>query len=122
MKTILIVDDEKNNLMAMKIILTSLGCKVYSAKSAEDAIELLKEIDHLDMAISDYSLGKGKDGAWLLSEIMEMYPDATRVLMSGNEQYEIEDKIPDGLVQQYEVKPLNAADFVRILGVKNDRP
>ena len=65
---ILIVDDLVEARSALKSMLTVLGADdVYSATDGREAVEYIMEHD-FDLVLSDYNLGKGKDGQQILEE------------------------------------------------------
>ena len=67
-KRILIVDDLVEARSALKSMLTVLGAEtVDSATDGREAMDYLMERDY-DMVLSDYNLGKGKDGQQILEE------------------------------------------------------
>ena len=67
-KRILIVDDLVEARSALKSMLTVLGAEnIDSATDGREAMDYLMERDY-DMVLSDYNLGKGKDGQQILEE------------------------------------------------------
>ena len=67
-KRILIVDDLVEARSALKSMLTMLGSEqVDTATDGREAMSLIMEHDY-DLVLSDYNLGKGKDGQQILEE------------------------------------------------------
>lgn len=68
-KRCLVVDDIPDVRAMLKRILVDFGCsEVDTAGHAEEAIELCEK-HHYDIVLSDYNLGKGKNGQQLLEEL-----------------------------------------------------
>ncbi|PCK09733.1 MAG: response regulator [Alteromonadaceae bacterium] len=68
-KHCLIVEDEPDTRTQLKRIMNDFGCpEVDTAGGAEEAIELCERKQY-DMVLSDYNLGKGKNGQQLLEEL-----------------------------------------------------
>lgn len=75
---LLIVDDERGIVVALKGLFTKEGYEVETADSSEQALEKFKA-GFFDVVITDLSM-KGMDGLQLLKRIRELEP-ATAVLM-----------------------------------------
>ncbi|HSB52573.1 MAG TPA: response regulator, partial [Dissulfurispiraceae bacterium] len=63
-RKILLVDDEVNTLRVLSAILRKGGYEVYTAKSAEEALDKASRVN-VDSIVSDYKL-PGMNGAELL--------------------------------------------------------
>jgi len=85
-KRILIVDDLVEARSALKSMLTVLGAEnVDSATDGREAMAYLMEREY-DMVLSDYNLGKGKDGQQILEEARytnRLKATATFVMITG---------------------------------------
>jgi len=83
---VLIVDDLVEARSALKSMLTVLGAdRVYSATNGREAVDLIMEHD-FDLVLSDYNLGKGKDGQQVLEEARytnRLRATATFVMITG---------------------------------------
>ncbi|WP_369985743.1 response regulator [Thalassolituus sp.] len=83
---ILIVDDLVEARSALKSMLTVLGADdIYTATDGREAVEFIMEHD-FDMVLSDYNLGKGKDGQQILEEARytnRLRATATFVMITG---------------------------------------
>lgn len=78
--TVLCVDDEPNILSSLKRALRG-GCKVLTAGSGAQAIEVLQSQD-VDLIISDMRM-PGMDGAQLLEHAHQNWPQTVRILLTG---------------------------------------
>ena len=80
---LLMVDDEKNVLEALRRLLRRLRSdwEVRTANSALEALALLEQ-EPADVLITDMRM-PGMDGAGLLAAVKERAPSAVRVVLSG---------------------------------------
>ena len=81
MKTILIVDDEKNYLVVLSAFLSEEGYETITAENGEDALEILDATD-LDLVLTDMKMSP-MDGIELLGHIKERIPDLPVVMMTA---------------------------------------
>jgi two-component system nitrogen regulation response regulator NtrX len=81
-ETILVVDDEKSILTALKGILEDEGYEAVLAGSGEEALSILNERP-LDLVLLDIWL-PGKDGVAVLREIKTLNPGLPVIMMSGH--------------------------------------
>lgn len=80
-KKILIIDDEKNICMLMKLNLESTGeFEIETAYSGEDGIEKARQTD-FDLVITDYRM-PGMDGEAVLDTLKAMKPQSPVILFS----------------------------------------
>ena len=67
-KRVLVVDDLVEARSAMKSMMAMLGAEnVETARDGREATDMIMEKDY-DLVLSDYNLGKGKDGQQVLEE------------------------------------------------------
>ena len=78
---ILCVDDEPRILEGIALNLRK-EYEVHSANSGEEALKKLRELKKVSVIVSDMRM-PGMDGAALLSQVMVLYPDITRILLTG---------------------------------------
>lgn len=71
-RTILVVDNELEILGAMETLLTQYGAEVKTAGSAARALELMRTVPGISMAVVDYRLGEGGDGMDLAFKLREL--------------------------------------------------
>ena len=79
--TVLCVDDEPSILSALKRVLRTEDCQVLQAGSGAEALELLSQ-QCVDVVISDMRM-PGMDGAQLLAQVHQRWPDTARILLTG---------------------------------------
>jgi two-component system, NtrC family, response regulator len=82
MKTILIVDDEKNYPKILGEVIKEEGFTPVTASSAFKALEILKT-SHIDLVLTDVMM-PGMDGISLLTKIKEFSPDTGVIIMTAH--------------------------------------
>ena len=116
MKSILVVEDEDNIRSFLKELLR-LDYEVIEASSYEEAVEVLRSLDHLDLLITDIDLNGEKTGVDLIQSLGKL-PYKVKVLaMSGLYIDQVVKGIP------FLRKPYDAEEFTKtvksILGDTN---
>ncbi len=82
-ENILVVDDEPTIVNLLKESLQSLGYRVFTASSAEEALQFSKnKIERVDLLITDVIL-PGKNGKYLADKLKEIHKDIKVIFMSG---------------------------------------
>ncbi|NIA08773.1 MAG: HDOD domain-containing protein [Nitrospiraceae bacterium] len=106
-RKILFVDDESMVLQGIKRMLRGMRKKwdMYFVESGEDALKILKK-DHFDVVVSDMCM-PGMNGAQLLTEVMERFPDVVRIVLSGYSDQKLALKSAK-IAHQYLSKPCEA--------------
>ncbi len=118
---ILFVDDQQEVLRGLERMLHSMRneWEMGFAGSAREALGILEETG-ADVVVSDMKM-PGMDGAELLSEVMERYPQVIRIILSGHSDEQATMR-SIGPTHQYLVKPCNAdtlkATIGRALGLR----
>jgi len=108
--TILIVDDEKNVLKALKREFDEERYLVYTAQSGEEGLQILKKVK-VDLIISDHKM-PGMSGLEFLEKTVEHYPDVIRIILTG--YAELNDAIRainSGCIYKFIQKPWNNEDL-----------
>lgn len=107
---VLIVDDEKNVLNALKRILIKCDYECFFASSGSDGIDILKEND-VSVIISDMRMPH-MDGIEFLQNAYDLQPDAIRIILSGYADIAtIMEAINKGHVWRYITKPWDEFDL-----------
>ena len=80
---IMLVDDEENILKLLKIILSPECSRILTARSGEEALDLLQAHRHpISLIIADQRM-PGMDGIGFFEQSMQYCPDAMRFLITG---------------------------------------
>lgn len=102
--TLLLVDDEENILRSLRRVLRSEPYTLLTASSGEQALSLM-EAQHVSLVISDARM-PGMDGATLLAEIQQRWPDCLRILLTGYADVSTTIRaINEGQIYRYISKP-----------------
>ncbi|PRQ06500.1 response regulator [Enhygromyxa salina] len=113
-KRVIVVDDDIDVLKAMMRLLDG-HATVKVALGAEAALEHLDKAKLegivYDTVIVDFTM-KGPNGAWLLRQVRDKYPDTERMLVSGHSYMDLANFLDPGLVQRFLEKPLDFDDLI----------
>ena len=109
--TVLIVDDERNVLSALRRLFMDSGYTILTAESATEGLELFKTHD-VHLVISDYRM-PGMNGVEFLTHVKDEYPETIRMILSGYADVNvIVDAINDGHVYKFLAKPWNDQELL----------
>jgi diguanylate cyclase (GGDEF)-like protein/PAS domain S-box-containing protein len=102
--TLLIVDDEPNNLLALKRLLRREGYQVLTASSGQEGLDLLA-LNTVQVIVSDQRM-PGMCGSEFLGIVKELYPDTIRIILSGYADLStVTDSVNRGAVFKFLTKP-----------------
>ena len=115
MKRILFVDDEPNVLDGLRRMLRPMReeWEIACASGGEEALAILAE-EPFDVVVSDMRM-PGMDGAQLLSEVKQRYPQVIRVVLSGYSEKETILRSV-GPTHQYLAKPCDPEQLRDVIG------
>lgn len=109
-RTILLVDDECDNLAPMRILLAE-EYEVLTADGGAEALMLLEQRPGVDVVIADQRM-PGMSGAELLGHIRVRYPEIVRIVLTGYADWEaIVSAVNNGQVYRYISKPWDYDDM-----------
>lgn len=109
--TILVVDDEKNIISALKRLLRNENYSILSAGSGAEGLEILKT-GKVNLVISDQRM-PGMNGTEFLSRVMHQNPDIIRIILSGYTEIDsITEAINKGHIYKFLLKPWNDTSLV----------
>jgi len=111
--TLLVVDDEPMVVQYLETELQSQGYRVYSANSAEQALEVARRYGPLDAALVDLAL-PNSSGLELISKLRELQGDLLVIIASGYAHLAVRDQdaSPAAAVLG---KPFDAGSLARCL-------
>ena len=115
MYTLLLVDDEEEvtQIIAKKVKWNELGFSVVGhANNGLKALEMLEEIQP-DVVMTDIRMPY-MDGLELCGQIREKYPATKLVLFTGFDDFEYAKEAVHLEIEEYILKPLNAAEITKV--------
>jgi response regulator RpfG family c-di-GMP phosphodiesterase len=111
--TVLLVDDERSILSALKRLFRKEGLRILTAESGQKALDTLRQEEgSVSLIISDQRM-PGMNGATFLTESMTIVPDAMRFLLTGYSDMDaVVDAVNNGKIHRYLMKPWNDAELL----------
>jgi DNA-binding NtrC family response regulator len=108
--SILVVDDEKNVLSAIQRALRKEPYAVYSADSAEKALQLIKARE-VNIVISDYNMPQ-TNGLEFLKQVKSLYPYILTIMLTGQAEVQLAvEAINTAGVYKFILKPWDDEDL-----------
>lgn len=108
--TVLFVDDEKNILNLLSLLLNNENYKVLTANSGQEALSLL-ETNQVQLIIADQKM-PNMTGIDFFQKVKEKYPETVRIILSAFIQLnEILDSINKGEIYRYIIKPWKTGEL-----------
>lgn len=113
MERVLIVDDEPGIRHVMSRWITSVGCQVTEAASADEALTAAAG-EPFAVTLCDIRL-PGRDGVWLAGEIRRAHPDTAVIMSTGVQTFETAVATLQSGVLDYIVKPFDCERLSKAL-------
>jgi DNA-binding NtrC family response regulator len=114
MKTLLLVDDELDNLRSLGEILNRFGFQVIAKPDAQSALTTIREGASVDLVITDYRM-PGMDGMEFLILLKRSLPTVPVVVLTAYGAVETYLKSLSLGVFEYVNKPVKAKELGRIV-------
>ena len=114
MKTLLLVDDELENLRSLGEILNRFGYKVIAKPDAQSALAVIREGVAVDLVITDFRM-PGMDGLEFFAALKVMLPSIPVVMLTAYGAVETYLKSLSHGVFEYVNKPVKAKELGRIV-------
>ena len=117
-KKILLIDDDRDFLMATRLILEKSGYEVFTAENGESGVNMIKSVSP-DLAIVDMMMETWGEGFDVISKIrsMDMGKDMPLIMLSGVDlQGPYQSFEPSGEFPKVNMilhKPVKADDLIR---------
>lgn len=109
-RRVLLVDDEPHILKALNRALRKESYEILSAKSAQEALTIMKN-KSVDLVVSDDKM-PGMSGTEFFSVVCREYPDTIRIILTGHASLESAMKaINEGGIYRFFLKPWNDIDL-----------
>ncbi|MDC0663772.1 ATPase, T2SS/T4P/T4SS family [Marinobacter sp. SS21] len=107
---LLFVDDEPNILSALKRVFARENYKLHFATSGQEALAMLKQ-QPVELIMTDFMM-PGMNGAELLKEVREGWPQTIRLMLTGHANTDaVMGSIKAGAVYRFLLKPWNEDDL-----------
>ncbi len=111
---ILLVDDEKQILDALRRTFIGRGYVIFTALSGDEALKIMEK-EKIDLIISDVRMPQ-MNGYELLKEVKEKYPMTIRLILSGYADSSLIVKIQrESLAKRYLYKPWKNQELIRVV-------
>lgn len=111
---ILYVDDEELNVQVFELTF-SPKFNIFSATSAKEGLELIKQNEDIQFVISDMKMPE-MNGLEFIYEIRKYRETLPCIILSGYQQsQEIVKAIKDGIILGYLLKPFNKSEIESII-------
>jgi EAL domain-containing protein (putative c-di-GMP-specific phosphodiesterase class I)/CheY-like chemotaxis protein len=108
--TLLIVDDEPSNLIALNVLFRHEGYRVLTASNGREGLDLLA-LNTVQVIISDQRM-PGMSGAEFLDVVKDLYPDTIRIILSAcTDLEEVTDSVNRGAVFKFLSKPWDSTQL-----------
>lgn len=105
-QSILIVDDERQVISALRRMFMETDYQVYAAFSGEEGLSVLNQ-HSIDLVMSDMRM-PGMDGVAFLTKVKELHPRTIRLMLSGySEEKAVFKALEQNVVRYYLFKPWN---------------
>ena len=115
MSAILVVDDDLNLLSGVRRVLREQPYELFTANSAEMAMELFQR-QPFDLVVADLEMS-GKSGLDLVKWLAENFPDTVRIMLTGRPSVEATKRaINEGKVFRFLTKP--CPDFELAIAIR----
>lgn len=111
---VLIVDDEKDNLNALRRLLRT-HFEVFTANNGEEALDLVQKQPPFDVLVSDQRM-PGMTGSQFFEKVQKFSPKSTRILLTGFADLEaVIEAVNNGHIWRYISKPWEPEDLIQTL-------
>lgn len=114
MKTLLLVDDERENLRSLGEILHRFGYAVIAEPDAASALSVIRNGTPIDLVITDYRM-PGVDGLEFLIHLKRILPNVPVIMLTAYGAVETYLKSLSLGVFEYVNKPVKAKELARIV-------
>jgi DNA-binding NtrC family response regulator len=114
MKTLLLVDDELENLKSLGEILSRFGYNVIAKPDAQSALAVVRDGTIVDLVITDYRM-HGMDGLEFLIQLKQTLPSVPVIMLTAYGAVETYLKSLSLGVFEYVNKPIKAKELGRIV-------
>ncbi len=113
-KRMLLVDDDPAVVASLRRVLRQQDFQLLTASGGQEALELLTE-SPAQVVMSDFRMPQ-MNGIEFLTEVKQRWPDAARLMLSGQSDYDsTEEALAAGVVDYYLAKPWDNDELLAII-------
>jgi len=110
-RTILIVDDDERNVLALSVVLKAKGFKLYTAANGAEGINLINEIPKIDLVLMDMMMPV-MDGYQAIRKIRKNGGDIPIIALTANAMKGDKERCIEVGANDYCPKPVNITDLM----------
>ena len=114
MARILVVDDDAEIVEMLRILLSSAGYDVETARDGNEAVDLLRGKATYDLMLLDVRMSP-INGVWLLSLSREEHPDLPVIMVTAYDSREVATQTLGMGAAAYVLKPFNTAKLLDLV-------
>jgi DNA-binding NtrC family response regulator len=114
MKTILLVDDDRDVLSYLEDTLSMLGYYVIPKPDAASALSIIREGTKIDLVVTDYRM-PGMDGHEFFTQLKQALPSVPVIIITGHSSVETYLKSLSLGLSDYVSKPVEPKELDRIV-------
>ena len=121
----LIVDDENNVALTLRMVFEEVGYAVTTAEGCAAALEIIRAGGSFDAVITDLCMEEERSGLQVASEVSELHPRPVVVLITGFGTLENVKAAVGASVDHFALKPLDVDELkhvvARLIALRRDR-
>jgi DNA-binding NtrC family response regulator len=123
--SILIVDDENNVALTLRLVFENIGYAVTTANSCAAALGIVQGRRRFDAVITDLSMEEDQSGLKLASIAAGLRPRPSVVMITGFGTFENVKAAVGSVVDHFAIKPLDLEELkrvvARLIALRRDR-
>jgi DNA-binding NtrC family response regulator len=120
MKTILLVDDDRDVLSYLEDTLSTFGYNVIPKPDAQSALSVIREGAKVDLVVTDYSM-PGMGTHEYFTALKQALPSVPIIILTGYGSADIERKLLGIGLFEFVSKPVEAMELDRIVKAALER-
>lgn len=113
-RSVLLVEDQKYNLLVLKKMLEYMEFDVMTAENGQEAVDICNKIDEFDLILMDIKMPV-MDGYHAMKEIKKLFPDMTIIAETAYALAGDEKKILDAGFDDYLPKPITRESLSSVI-------
>jgi len=119
-KCILVIEDDDDVRKIPVLMLSGQGCKVLQASTPEEALDIAKAANSIDLVFSDVILSSKVNGVKLFKQINELQPHAKVLFTTGYAHHALLEQVIEEDLNHVLQKPYSSKElFTEIVKVMN---